>query len=1034
LSGGIPMKKLFFFRSTASNSGNDTVSSQSIDKKVYCETSLENGPHSPRGSKGSFCKSRKQIPENQSSDANPGLRKSRSYTSAAFYSEVLGQRSSSCLTDHSRSPSVSNSSLPLQQSDNSRGHSNTRDKKSKKKLFQVETVSNAYAAEKPCSASSSRSLHDSTSISSFCSTNGSNTILDRYIDGEQQPERIKPANTSSQRYQSGYEYNGGKRPPRVQYAVPDSPTDSIKEKPRAHSFRENGGTSFYFSSRDWREKGFEHESPRQIAQHVVERLSQSHALPKTVPKDTDADVPITLEDIYGGALNRSSSQNLDCIDKNRCSFDGPLEMVNGYHEEDISSFEKKTYFFGNNSMVTNNVRSDEDLTAELYKKSKEADARILSMSEELEQDAFLGDSGFSMQALMQTVRNLVEDKMNLALEVSATLQGHIADRACAKEELKRIKAEFESRIHRLEREKIELQSGLEKELDRRSSDWSFKLEKYQAEEKRLRDRVRELAEQNVSLQREVSSFNERETQVKDLSSMVEKARLENNDLQVSVSELQEKYRAAEEDRQCFQRNYEEKDRECKELQKSVSRLLRTCSEQEKTITGLRHGLNEEIGKKKSLENFDKEMGKMQMEQLRLTGVEHTLRKEVESYRLELDSLRHENVNLLNRLKGNGKDGGFSSLKLDQELWSRVSYLQNQGLSLLNESTRLCSKLLEFIKAGQTLEKKHEFEAIKHGLDGQFVVESEIKVQGFKRGAESLKKSLQLLSTVLHEKSSAAGSESISRCTEDVTSGQPNDQAFEDQVRTELKAEILLTTVLREKLYMKELEVEQLQAEVAAAVRGNDILRHEVQNSLDTLSCVSHKMKDLELQAIKKDEKINQLEREIEECKSELSITRGVLTKISEERDLLWDEVKQYREKNMFLNSEVVALRKKIEALDEDILVKEGQITILKDSLEKPFDLLGSPVTTRDFQLFSQFAWDFLEGLQPIHLLVLAAICVTFPLYSCKFCNQKSEAYSIFLVFWDEEAEALKGGLTPYTAEPVLHGHFLLVKQPKIGIY
>lgn len=67
------------------------------------------------------------------------------------------------------------------------------------------------------------------------------------------------------------------------------------------------------------------------------------------------------------------------------------------------------------------------------------------------------------------------------------------------------------------------------------------------------------------------------------------------------------------------------------------------------------------------------------------------------------------------------------------------------------------------------------------------------------------------------------------------------------MRSELKAETLLTSLLREKLYSKELEVEQLQAELATAVRGNDILRCEVQNALDNLSCVTHKLKDLELQ-------------------------------------------------------------------------------------------------------------------------------------------------------------------------------------------
>lgn len=58
---------------------------------------------------------------------------------------------------------------------------------------------------------------------------------------------------------------------------------------------------------------------------------------------------------------------------------------------------------------------------------------------------------------------------------------------------------------------------------------------------------------------------------------------------------------------------------------------------------------------------------------------------------------------------------------------------------------------------------------------------------------------------------------------------------------------MLTNLLREKLYSKELEVEQLRAELAAVVRGNDILRTEVQNTQDDLSCATHKLKDLELQ-------------------------------------------------------------------------------------------------------------------------------------------------------------------------------------------
>lgn len=103
--------------------------------------------------------------------------------------------------------------------------------------------------------------------------------------------------------------------------------------------------------------------------------------------------------------------------------------------------------------------------------------------------------------------------------------------------------------------------------------------------------------------------------------------------------------------------------------------------------------------------------------------------------------------------------------------------------------------------------------------------------------------------------------------------------------------------------------------------------------------------------LKKDENLNRLQSDLQESTKELTVTRGILQKISAERDLMWEEVKQYSEKNMLLNSEVNVLKKKLEALDEEILLKEGQITILKDTLgKKPFDLLGSPDSTREFCL------------------------------------------------------------------------------------
>ena len=59
----------------------------------------------------------------------------------------------------------------------------------------------------------------------------------------------------------------------------------------------------------------------------------------------------------------------------------------------------------------------------------------------------------------------------------------------------------------------------------------------------------------------------------------------------------------------------------------------------------------------------------------------------------------------------------------------------------------------------------------------------------------------------------------------------------------------MTSLLREKLYSKEQEIEQLQAEVAAGVRGNEVLQREIQNVLDNLSINTHQLKDLKIQVL-----------------------------------------------------------------------------------------------------------------------------------------------------------------------------------------
>ncbi|KAM3271181.1 hypothetical protein P3S67_029384 [Capsicum chacoense] len=171
----------------------------------------------------------------------------------------------------------------------------------------------------------------------------------------------------------------------------------------------------------------------------------------------------------------------------------------------------------------------------------------------------------------------------MASEVSSMPRNQVAERASAKKEANILQDELDSRTRRLETKKNELQSVLEKELDRRSSDWSLKLKKYQIEQHRLCERARELAEQNVSLQRKVSSFNEKEVvnrikmsfsekHLEDLSKRIEQVSEENQNLRQQLTQLQAKYRVAQDNRDYVWENHQEKVKELKSVQNALDAL------------------------------------------------------------------------------------------------------------------------------------------------------------------------------------------------------------------------------------------------------------------------------------------------------------------------------------------------------------------------------------------------------------------------------------------------------------------------------
>lgn len=81
------------------------------------------------------------------------------------------------------------------------------------------------------------------------------------------------------------------------------------------------------------------------------------------------------------------------------------------------------------------------------------------------------------------------------------------------------------------------------------------------------------------------------------------------------------------------------------------------------------------------------------------------------------------------------------------------------------------------------------------------------------------------------------------------------------------------------------------------------------------------------------EKIKNLQVDVEGHVKELIKLKDVLPRVSKERDDLSHEAEQMGWEALKLSAEVEVLRRKVLELDEDVMVRDGQITILCNTLE-----------------------------------------------------------------------------------------------------
>eukprot|EP01018_Ginkgo_biloba_P029406 Gb_03477 [translate_table: standard] len=238
----------------------------------------------------------------------------------------------------------------------------------------------------------------------------------------------------------------------------------------------------------------------------------------------------------------------------------------------------------------------------------------------------------------------------------------------------------------------------------------------------------------------------------------------NEIIQLQQSLFDSKARKAEDHRDSIKRGYKEKERENYDLQKSVVRLQRLCKDQERTTSGLWQGLNDEISD--AQQDKSDHITKLLQEQLRSTS-EKALRKDLENYRYEVDSLRQENTNLLERVRNRENVSSFGLIKLDQELWARFDGLQSQALSLLDDNIMLSAKLLEFINdrmytndASGSNEREYSESGVCNEQAKNYLLELKMNFHRLGRKVNSVKKSVRIENGILKEKAHLTCNEAL----------------------------------------------------------------------------------------------------------------------------------------------------------------------------------------------------------------------------------------------------------------------------------
>lgn len=148
-----------------------------------------------------------------------------------------------------------------------------------------------------------------------------------------------------------------------------------------------------------------------------------------------------------------------------------------------------------------------------------------------------------------------------------------------------------------------------------------------------------------------------------------------------------------------------------------------------------------------------------------------------------------------------------------------------------------------------------------------------------------------------------------------------------------ESQSLTCQLLQERVEALQADLEHSQPQMKSLMQQRDELASERQNLHHSLADATQRVDDLEHRLTNKEEAIQLQQVTLEELRKEVHEGREELNRVKQERDEMQREADAMSREALRTSVEVEVLRRRVQQLDEDVLLRDGQICILRGNLE-----------------------------------------------------------------------------------------------------